>query len=241
MRVLKDILGGSLEITPEISNNLARQKIASKESLGGFQKFDRAALVAFLERGLQKTSLNLVVFVVLVAPRVNMIRKSGIKMTGVSKTSLLIFAVFARFLALTAEFWQVNDHRKGQEQTMNQSKTTLFRSRNLKGLVFLSPEKNPRVCQIFVRDSGAGNGCANFMDAWKKSVRSAGKTMSIKFLVLRGGGGYFRFWGGGVPIFIFMGARIFLIWAPTFQSGYFNLQRLFSFLGLFEITSKYAL
>ena len=34
MLVLKDILGGYLKITPENSNNLARQKIASKESLG---------------------------------------------------------------------------------------------------------------------------------------------------------------------------------------------------------------
>ena len=32
---------------------------------------------------------------------------SGIKMTGVSKTSLLIFIVFAQFIALTAKFWQV--------------------------------------------------------------------------------------------------------------------------------------
>ena len=31
----------------------------------------------------------------------------GIKMTGVSKTSLLIFVVFARFIVLTAKFWQV--------------------------------------------------------------------------------------------------------------------------------------
>ena len=34
MLVFEDILGGSLKITPENSNNLARQKIASKESLG---------------------------------------------------------------------------------------------------------------------------------------------------------------------------------------------------------------
>ena len=67
-------------------------------------------------------------------------RFSGIKMTGVSKTSLLIFVVFARFLALTAKFWQVNDHRKRQELTINQYKATIFRSKNLKGLVFLSPE-----------------------------------------------------------------------------------------------------
>ena len=42
------------------------------------------------------------------------------------------------------------------------------------------------------------------MDAWKKNVRSAGKTMSIKFLVLGGGilGLYFGFGGGGeVPIY----------------------------------------
>ena len=38
MLVLKHILGGSLKITPENSNNLARQKIASKESLGWTQK-----------------------------------------------------------------------------------------------------------------------------------------------------------------------------------------------------------
>ena len=36
MLVFKHILGGSLKITSENSNNLARQKIASKESLGNF-------------------------------------------------------------------------------------------------------------------------------------------------------------------------------------------------------------
>ena len=71
-------------------------------------------------------------------------------------------------------------------------------------------QKNPRVRKILVRDSGAGNGCANFMDTWKKSVRSAGKAMSIKFLVFKGGG-VFWVWGGGSADFIFMGARIFLI------------------------------
>ena len=67
-------------------------------------------------------------------------------------------------------------------------------------------QKNPRVRKIRVRNSGAGNGRANFMDAWKKCVRSAGKTMSIKFLVL--GGGILDFWGGGVPI-LFLWARGF--------------------------------
>ena len=75
-----------------------------------------------------------------------------------------------------------------------------------------SSQKNPRVRKIRVRNSGAGNGCANFMHAWQECVLSAGKPVSIKFLVL-GGGGYFGFffWGGGSADFIFMGARIFLI------------------------------
>ena len=42
---------------------------------------------------------------------------------------------------MDCRIWQVNDHRKRQELTMKQPKTTLSRSRNLKGLVFLSPEK----------------------------------------------------------------------------------------------------
>ena len=60
------------------------------------------------------------------------------KMTGVSKMSLLIFVAFARFLALTVKFWHVIDHRKRKGLTMNESKTAHLRSRNLKGLVFLS-------------------------------------------------------------------------------------------------------
>ena len=54
-------------------------------------------------------------------------------------------------------------------------------------------QKNPRVRKIFVRNSGAGNGCVNFMDAWKQCVLSAGKPMSIKFLVW-GVGGKCRFY-----------------------------------------------
>ena len=67
-------------------------------------------------------------------------------------------------------------------------------------------QKNPRVRKIRVRNSGAGNGCANFMDTWKNAVLSAGKAMSVKFLVFRGG-----FGGGGggeVPI-LFLWARGF--------------------------------
>ena len=67
-------------------------------------------------------------------------------------------------------------------------------------------QKNPRVHKISVRNSGAGNGCANFMGTWKNCVLSAGKPMSIKFLVL--GGVFWVFWGGEVPI-LFLWARGF--------------------------------
>ena len=67
-------------------------------------------------------------------------------------------------------------------------------------------QKNPfSVRKIFVRNSGAGNGCANFMDTWKKCLLSAGKTHVHKIPRFRGG-----FGGGESADFIFMGARIFL-------------------------------
>ena len=46
----------------------------------------------------------------------------GIEMTGVSKTSLLNFVVFPGFLALTVKVWQVNDHHKREELTINYPK-----------------------------------------------------------------------------------------------------------------------
>ena len=67
-----------------------------------------------------------------------------------------------------------------------------------------SNQKNPRVRKIRVRNSGAGNGCANLMNTWKKCVLSAGKPMSIKFCVLRG-----FFWGGGKCRFCFYGREDF--------------------------------
>ena len=76
-------------------------------------------------------------------------------------------------------------------------------------------QKNPRVRKILVRNSGARNGCANFMNTWKNAFFLQEKPMSIKLLVLGGGvfwafwgGGYFGLFGGGAD-FIFMGARIF--------------------------------
>ena len=69
-------------------------------------------------------------------------------------------------------------------------------------------QKNPRVRKIRVRNSGAGNGCANSMDAWKSVFFLQEKPMSIKFLVW--GGGYFGFWGkGGECRFYFYGRADF--------------------------------
>ena len=69
-------------------------------------------------------------------------------------------------------------------------------------------QKNPRVRKIRVRNSGAGNGCANyFMDAWKNASVLQEKAMSIKFLVL--GGGYFGFFLGGEWPILFLWARGF--------------------------------
>ena len=48
------------------------------------------------------------------------------------------------------------------------------------------------------------------MGAWKNALFLQEKPMSIKFLLL-GGGGVFWVWGGGSADFIFVGARIFLI------------------------------
>ena len=77
----------------------------------------------------------------------------------------------------------------------------------LRLLVLKNTQKNPRVRKIRVRNSGAGNGCANFMDAWKNASVLQEKAMS---LVLRGGGGILGLGGGGSADFIFMGAGIFL-------------------------------
>ena len=67
---------------------------------------------------------------------------------------------------------------------------------------------------FFARNSGAGNGCANFMGAWKKCVLSAGKPHAHKSPRFRKGGGILVFfWGGraGSADFIFMGAS----WEPA--------------------------
>ena len=69
-------------------------------------------------------------------------------------------------------------------------------------------QKNPRVHKIFVRNSGAGNGCANFMGTWKNCDLSAGKPMPMKFLVFGGGGKCWVLGGGG--------SADFILWARGF-------------------------
>ena len=68
---------------------------------------------------------------------------------------------------------------------------------------------------LFARNSGAGNGCANFMGAWKKCILSAGKTHAPKIPRFRGG----VFWvmgGGEVPI-LFLWARGFFLISSDFH------------------------
>ena len=64
-------------------------------------------------------------------------------MTGASKTSLLIFVVFARFHALTVKFWQgrsrpqnkeITDHEPVQNYTVEKQESWgpgLFKPRNI--------------------------------------------------------------------------------------------------------------
>ena len=63
--------------------------------------------------------------------------------------------------------------------------------------------------KFFARNSGAGNGCADFMGAWKKFFFFLqGNLHAHKFLVSGGAGILIFFWGGGSADFSFMGARI---------------------------------
>ena len=69
-------------------------------------------------------------------------------------------------------------------------------------------QKNPRVHKMFVRNSGAGNGCANFMGASKKCALSAGKTNVHKIPRFKGGV-FGVFGGGGSADFYFYGRADF--------------------------------
>ena len=77
----------------------------------------------------------------------------------------------------------------------------------------LEVQKNPRVRKILSAILGPfRKWLRQFYGRLEECVRSAGKAMSTKFLVLGGGGNTISGLGGGggVPILFFMGARIFL-------------------------------
>ena len=78
------------------------------------------------------------------------------------------------------------------------SEIILFRLASISVSMVPKDQKEPDVRKFFARNSGAGNGCANFMGAWKNSFCRK-TSMPIKFLVLGGGGVVFWFFfvGGG--------------------------------------------
>ena len=71
-------------------------------------------------------------------------------------------------------------------------------------VVYAFSQKNPRVRKIRVRNSGAGNGCANFMDTWKNAFFLQENHVR-KIPLFWGGGGL----GGGWCRFYFYGRADF--------------------------------
>ena len=63
---------------------------------------------------------------------------------------------------------------------------------------------------FFVRNSGARNGCANFMSAWKNALFLQENLHAHKIRRFKGGGVFGFFLERGSADFIFMGAEIFL-------------------------------
>ena len=63
--------------------------------------------------------------------------------------------------------------QKGQKRTKKEGQVQIGKPPRLKhprsAAIEKLHQKNPRVRKIRVRNSGAGNGCANFMDAWKNA------------------------------------------------------------------------
>ena len=107
-----------------------------------------------------------------------------------------MLGTFSSFLALAVKRRRAADEANAKRHFQTTARLFIY-------------QKNPRVHKIFVRNFGAGNGCANFMGTWKNCVLSAGKPMSIKFLVLAAGGGGLGFFGGGGVSILFLCARGF--------------------------------
>ena len=90
----------------------------------------------------------------------------------------------------------------GVNTSAPQKKQSAPSEQNTSATLKYSP-KNPRV-----RNSGAGNGCVNFMDAWKNAFFLQEKTPVHKIPRFRGGGLGFL---GGPCRFYFYGRADFLI------------------------------
>ena len=107
------------------------------------------------------------------------------------------------------EFHYILHNKQGicrLQSTLGHSENSLVRYR-----VFI--QKNPRVRKIRVRNSGAGKWLRQFYGRLESAFFLQEKPMSIKFLLLGGGGYLGFFWGGGD--FIFMGAGIFPKYSRT--------------------------
>ena len=74
---------------------------------------------------------------------------------------------------------------------------------------------------MFVRNSGAGNGCVNFMDAWKNAFFLQEKKTQVHKIPRFRGGGYFGFWWGegGVPILFLWARGFFWPLPPALECG----------------------
>ena len=81
---------------------------------------------------------------------------------------------------------QSNEEQDGQNEFMDTIQQ--FRGPSI--------QKKPRVRKIHVRNSGAGNGCANFMDTWKNAVFLQ-ENLHVHKIPRFGGGGVILFFGGG--------------------------------------------
>ena len=96
-------------------------------------------------------------------------------------------------------------------------------------LPFLPLNQKRDVHKISGRNSGAGNGRADFMGAWHFLVLSAGKPpMPIQILLLGGGGGCWVFFEGEVEVPIFYGREDFFLEKPlqdTFREPFLEPSR----------------
>ena len=124
------------------------------------------------------------------------------------------------------------DHRKRKELTMNQFKTALLRSRNLKGLVFLSPDLNCHI-HFFVFTS---EGFTDFLLIYEAFQQQESLFLSIHILHsfapstlnLQGQENqpddclpevFCTPWAHGCPCVRLMDVRTHIIVFPRFQPG----------------------